>query len=301
MPNHNLGLPTNSQMQFEWAERSLHIYRTVLGGIVRALTDYPSQVAWLQGKPLNTVQVAFLHEPLETSSAFSKIVRQSLIIGVRNLDDESGYTRVPGLTAEDADPIRENITRIGRRVLEQGFDIETVNDPNVIGAEYEATYRSEQDRRGREYTPVRSSSTFYGRPAKMHLALAKGFSDEVEPYVESEVFQRFPLGLSRNALLHRFVVPVGFAMGHVVGLRMVPGLPLNGHEPSEFLVPYCNSMQKQRISAGRTTTAMRKRQSEGGVVRDGLAYYEAREQNYADSENASRQILYNRLFGSSKT
>jgi hypothetical protein len=299
----NFGLPTNREMQQEWAEDSLAIYREAAKGIVDAFTYHPAAAAWLQGKPLNALQIGFVHMPLASTDPLSKINTQSIMLGVRNPNEEFGHTTEDGLDEETRERLMTDIHTIGRLTLEPQLDIGMIKDPRVIGAEYEAAYAKKRDGRGVEYTPKRETSTYYGRPSKMHLALARGFSDMIGDYVQTEDFQKFPLGLAPGQLIQRLTALDADRTGHIVRMRMVPGLPLNGSESDSFLLGYHNKMQEGRVGEERALEIYTKRKDmmNSEIFKGMRDVHERNRETYAESEQAAWDVLQRRILGDTQS
>lgn len=223
------GLPTNREMvvDFNGLSRTAYIdayNRITEDGFPTAFEDKPLDAMFL--RVTKTVPSNLRVEGGVTGEQLEVETLREEHVGF--MTDTLGFQDTP----EDVLAHYYNVAHlIGRTTLHSGLDIAAVLPSEGVNAGYTANYSN-----GRTH----HISTFKEKPFKASIAAGKYFAEQAVQDINITDLSKL-----RDS---NTIEQAGGTFRHIFLLRMIPNLPLNGHESKSFLNAYANNMLDETMN-----------------------------------------------------
>jgi hypothetical protein len=227
------GFPTNREMVVDFNTLS----RTAYIDAYNHMTADGMPAAF-EDKPLDALYLNVIKNIPAFMRTSDSVTDEQLVVEPLQEDHADFMTSIIGFQdiPEDIVEHYRNIARrIGETTLHSGLDIVSVLPPEGINADYTAYYPS-----GR----TRHISTFKEKPSKPSIAAGKFFAAQAVQSITTQPDRTTLdiLDFSQVVGHMKNIAEQGGVFDHDLLLRMVPDLPLNGHESKAFLNVYANRM-----------------------------------------------------------
>ncbi|MDB5170552.1 MAG: hypothetical protein JWO35_246 [Candidatus Saccharibacteria bacterium] len=233
------GLPTNQEMLVDFNSTAHEVF---INTYERSVADRLPPA--LEGKPLHAMEIRFSKRHAPDPNKSNDTIQERLVISPlgekhgEHLRDNISFRTLPEDIIERYNTMGDEIAKV---IIFGGLAIRDLLPAEAIEASYNMDFGN--GARGRHV------STFKEKPSKQSIAAGKYFAEEMLEYSTSPFFD-FAAD-DKKVLEFLGSTSPGMQTHHGITFRMYPGLPLNGHESTQFLRHFIRTMtRKHTISTG---------------------------------------------------